>query len=149
MVASDDLDILCLTETDIRPLDSDSFLRSITPDDFIFPHRPRPSGIGGGVVFFLRSSYRPHNIESPFYQSFDNMMVSIGLNGCYLLLACIYHPPGSCTFNFQEEIMSFVGFLLSLISISLYIISVVISTFMLMFQLVMVINLLPFLILVT
>ena len=38
-------------------------------------------------------------------------MVSIGLHGRSLLLACIYHPPGSYTCNFQEEFMSFVGFL--------------------------------------
>ena len=68
---------------------------------FIFPHRPHPSGIGRGVVFFIRSSYRPHKIESPFYQSFENMVVSIGLHGRSLLLACIYCPPGSCTCNFH------------------------------------------------
>ena len=113
MVASNDLDFLCLGETHIRPFDSDSFLWSITPD-FIFPHKPRPSGIGGGGVFFIRSSYRPHDIESPFYQSFENMVVSIRLHGHSLLLACIYRPPGSCTCNFQEEFMSFVGFLSSI-----------------------------------
>ena len=36
MVASYDLDFLCLTETHLRPFDSDSFLRSITPPDLIF-----------------------------------------------------------------------------------------------------------------
>ena len=66
IVASNDLDFLCLTETHIRPFDSDSFLRCITPPDFIFTHKPHPSGIGGGVDFFIRSSYRPHIIESPF-----------------------------------------------------------------------------------
>ena len=75
---------------------------------------PHPSGIGGGVGFFIRSSYRPHKIESPFYQSFENMVVSIGLHGRSLLLACIYRPPGSCTCNFLEEFMSFVGFLSSI-----------------------------------
>ena len=51
MVASNDLDFLCLTH--IRPFDSDSFLWFITPPDFIFPHRPHPSSISGGVDFSL------------------------------------------------------------------------------------------------
>ena len=48
MVASNDLDLLCLTETHIHPFDSDSFIWSITPPDFIFHHRPGSSGVGGG-----------------------------------------------------------------------------------------------------
>ena len=46
-------------ETHIRLFDSDSFLRSIIPPDFIFPHRPHPSGIGGGVVFTLDPPTEP------------------------------------------------------------------------------------------
>ena len=113
MVASNDLDFLCLTETRILPFDSDSFLWPITPD-FIFPYRPRPSGMGGSVGFFIKSSYRPHKIEYPSHQSFENMVMSIRLHGRSLLLACIYCPPGLCTCNFQEELMSFVGFLSSI-----------------------------------
>ena len=109
MVASNDLEFLCLTETHICPLDSDSFLRSITPPDFIFTNRPRPSGTGGGVGFFIKSSYRPHKIESPFYQSFENMVVSIRLHGRSYLLACTYR-----TCKLLEEFMSFVGFLSSI-----------------------------------
>ena len=101
-------------ETHIRPFDSDSFPWSLTPFDFNFPHKPHRSGIGGGVGFFIRSSYRPHIIESSVYQSLENMVVSIGLHGHSLLLACIYRPPGSCTSNFLEEFMSFVGYLSSI-----------------------------------
>ena len=114
IVALNDLDILCLTETHVRPSDSDSFLRSITPADYTFPQRPRPSAIGGGVGFFIRSSYSLHKMESPLYQSFENMVVSLGLHGRSLMLAWVYRPPGSCTCKFQEEFMSFVGFLSSI-----------------------------------
>ena len=57
-IASHAFDFLCLTETHIRATDSDSFLRSLTPDGFILIHRPRSSGIGGGVGFFIRDSYK-------------------------------------------------------------------------------------------
>ena len=53
-------------------------------------------------------------MESPFYQSFENIVVSISLQSHSLLLACIYRPPGSCTINFSEEFMSFVGYLSSI-----------------------------------
>ena len=115
MVALNDLDFLCLImETQIHLHDTDSFLWSITPPDVIFPHWSHPSGIGGGVCFLISSSYRLDKIESPFYQSFENIVVSIGLHGCSLFLACIYGLPASCTCNFQEEFMSFVGFLSSI-----------------------------------
>ena len=114
MVVSNDLDFLCFTETYIHAFDSDSFIRSIPPPAFIFPHTPRSSGIGGGVGFFIRSSFRPNKIESPLYQSFKKLVVLIGLHGRSLWLACIYRPPGSCTCNFLEEFLSFVGFLSSI-----------------------------------
>ena len=134
MVASNDLEFLCLTETHICPFDSDSLLQSSTPPDFILPHKPRPSGIGGGGGFFIRSSYRPHIIESPFYPSFENMVVSIGLHGCSLLFTCIYRPPGSCTCNFSKNSYRL---LVASHLLILHIISVATSTFMLMFQLAM------------
>ena len=56
-IASHSFDFLCLTETHIRTTDSDSFLRSLTPDGFSLIHRPRSTGIGGGIGFFIRESY--------------------------------------------------------------------------------------------
>ena len=98
MVASNDLDCLCLMESHIHLFGSDSFIWCITPPDFIFPHRPHPSGVGVVASFSL---------DPPFYQSFENMVVSFLLHGSSLLLACIYLPLGSCTCKFQEEFMFF------------------------------------------
>ena len=41
-------------------------------------------------------------------------MVSIGLHGHSLLLACIYRSLGSCTCKFLEEFMSSVSFMASI-----------------------------------
>ena len=55
-IVSHTFDFLCLTETLIFTTDSDSFLRSLTPDGFSLIHRPHSSGIGGSVGFFICDS---------------------------------------------------------------------------------------------
>ena len=106
-------DLLCLTETHIRTTDSDSFLRSLTPDGFSLIHRPRSTGIGGGVGFFIRESYKCCKVDTPNYSSFENIVISISVSGRTLLLASIYHPPGPCSSILLDEFMSFVCFLSS------------------------------------
>ena len=110
-IASHAFDFLCLTETHIRTTDSDSFLRSLTPDGFSLIDRPRSTGIGGG--FFIRESYKYRKMDTPNYSSFENIVVSISISGQTLLLASIYRPPGPCSSIFLDEFMSFVCFLSS------------------------------------
>ena len=92
--ASHTFDFLCLTETHIRTTDSDSLLRSLTPDWFSLIHRPRSSGIGGGVSFFIRGSYKYHKVDTPNYSSFENIVISVSVLCRTLPLASIYRPPG-------------------------------------------------------
>ena len=96
-IASHAFDFLCLTETHIRSTDSDSFLRSLTPDGFSLIHRPRSTGIGGGVGFFICESYKYRKVDTPNYSSFENIVISISVSGRTLLLASIYRPPGPCS----------------------------------------------------
>ena len=86
-IASHVFDFLCLTETHIRTTDSDSFLRSLTPDGFSLIHRARSTGIGGGVGFFIHESYKYHKVDTPNYSSFENIVISISVSGRTLLLA--------------------------------------------------------------
>ena len=115
-IASHTFYLLCLTETRIRTTDSDSFLHSFTPDEFSLIHRPHSSGIGGGVGFFIRDSYKYRKVDNPNYSSFENMVISVSVSQSKfrtLLLASIYSPPGPCSSIFLDEFMSFVCFLSS------------------------------------
>ena len=112
-IASHSFDFLSLTETHIRTTDSDSFPRSLTPDGFSLIHRPRSTGIGGGVGFFIRESYKCCKVDTPNYSSFENIVISISVSGRTLLLASISRPPGPCASMFLDEFMSFVCFLSS------------------------------------
>ena len=69
-MSSHAFDFLCLTETHIRTTDLDSFLHSFTPDGFSLIHRPRSSGIGGGVSFFICDPYTYRKVDTPNYSSF-------------------------------------------------------------------------------
>ena len=112
-IASHAFDFLCLTETHIRTTDSDSFLRSLTPHGFSLIHRPRSTGIGGGVGLFIRESYKYCKVDTPNYNSFENIVISISVLSQTLLLASIYCPPGPCSSIFLDEFMSFVCLLSS------------------------------------
>ena len=63
MVASNDLDFLCLTETNICPFDLDSFIRSISNPDFTFSHRPRALVVV--LVFSLDPPTDPIKLNLP------------------------------------------------------------------------------------
>ena len=133
MVASNDLDFLCLTETHIRSFDFDSFIRSVTPPDFIFPRRPRLSGIGRGVSFFIRSSHRPNQIESP---STSHLRIWWCQSGFMAVHCCL---PASTALQDHVPVTFWNNSCHLVVSchlLTLHTISVVISTFMLMFQLV-------------
>ena len=64
------------------------------------------------MVLFFSLDDLIHHIKSNLL-SISHLVVSTGLHGLSLLLACICFP-GSCTSNFQEAFMVFVGFLSSI-----------------------------------
>ena len=101
ILASHTFDFLCLTETHIRATDSDIFLCSLTPEGFSLIHRPRSSGISGGVGFFIRDSYKCRKVDTQNYSSFENIVISVSALCRTLLLASIYHSPGTCCSIFR------------------------------------------------
>ena len=53
-INSNKSDIIAVTETWLRPDDTDSFIASVTPPGYKCTHVPRQQGRGGGVGFFIR-----------------------------------------------------------------------------------------------
>ena len=91
IVTLHDFNLLCLTEIHVHLSNTDSFLGSITPD-CVSLQKCHPSGIGSGVSFCIRCSYRPHKIECAVHWSFENMVVSTVLHSRTLFLAWFYDP---------------------------------------------------------
>ena len=81
----------------IPTTDSDSFRGSLT--------RPRSSGIGGGVGFFIHDSYKYRRMDTPNYSSFEHLVISVSVSCRTLLLDMLFH--------FLDEFMSFACFLSS------------------------------------
>ena len=77
-MSSRSLDLLSITETHIISNETDSLLRSITPSGYKLCHRPRAHGRGGGVGFFVNNNVHFKIVDSPFYESFENIAITIG-----------------------------------------------------------------------
>ena len=99
------LDILSLVETGL--------LQSITPPSYKLCQRPRAHGSGGGVGLLINSSLSHRIVDHPTFTNFECLVVSIGSNTHSTLVACVYHPPGSCSNPFYDEFYTLVEFLLS------------------------------------
>ena len=109
IVSSRSLDLLSITETHIRSNETDSLLRSITPSGYKLCHKPRAQGRGGGVGFFVNHNIHFKIVDSPFYESFENIAITSGSPA--FVIACVYRPPGSCSDAFCDEFFSLFEYL--------------------------------------
>ena len=55
-VKDNNADLITVTETWLRPENTESFISSITPPGYKFPHVPRNVKKGGGVGFFIKET---------------------------------------------------------------------------------------------
>ena len=74
-------------------------------------HRPRAHGLGGGVGFFVNHNIQFKRVDSPFYESFENIVITIGSPA--IVIACVYRLPGSCSDAFCNEFFSMFEYLSS------------------------------------
>ena len=111
IVSSRSLDLLVITETHIRPTDTDSLLHSVMPPGYKLCHRPHTHGLGGGISFFVNHNIQFKIVDSPSYKSFENIAITIGSPA--FVIACVYRPPGSCSDAFCDEFFNMFEYLSS------------------------------------
>ena len=102
LIISKTIYILAVTETWLRPPDTDACIADISPPGYTFHHRPCSVGRGGGVGFLISKLFNVTMHASPHYTSFESICVNIS-NSCFCgVFICIYRPPGDPA-NFFEE----------------------------------------------
>ena len=82
LIISKTIDILAVTETWLRPHDTDACIADISPPGYTFHHRPRPVGRCGGVGFLISNLFNVNLYTSPDYTTFESICLNIS-NSCF------------------------------------------------------------------
>ncbi|KAA0724041.1 putative RNA-directed DNA polymerase from transposon X-element [Triplophysa tibetana] len=116
MITENSFDILCLTETWLKP--NDYFgLNESTPPSYGYIHEPRPVGRGGGVAAIFRDYLTVTRRTMHTFKSFEMLALNITVPNkskkslVSLTLVIVYRPPGPYT-NFLIEFADFLSDLL-------------------------------------
>ncbi len=116
MITVHNLDVLCLTETWLKP-DEYIILNESTPQDYCYKNEPRPKGKGGGVATIYSNILSISQRAGFKYNSLEVMVLHITLSRetsvndkspVMFVLATVYRPPGHDT-DFIEEFADFLS----------------------------------------
>ena len=99
-VSSNDLDIIGVTETWLRPSDTKGLMDEITPAGFQLHHVPRMNKRGGGVAVFVRNDIDSVHCQTDQRVTFEHITSQ-------LLIHIIYQPPSTGKSKFIEEFNCF------------------------------------------
>ncbi|KAI2653251.1 hypothetical protein H4Q32_006658 [Labeo rohita] len=116
MIIDHNLDVLCLTETWLKP-DDYIILNESTPHDYCYKHEPHLKGKGGGVSTIYSNIFSVSQRADFKYNSFEVMVLHITLSRetsvndkspMTFVLATVYRPPGHHT-DFLQEFADFIS----------------------------------------
>ncbi len=116
LINDHNLDLLCLTETWLKP-DEYITLNESTPQDYSYKNEPRPKGKGGGVATIYSNILSISQKTGFKYNSFEVMVLRITLfretrvsdkSPVMFVLANVYRPPGHHT-DFIKEFVDFLS----------------------------------------
>ncbi len=116
MITDHKLDVLCLTETWLKP-DDYITLNESTPQDYCYKHEPLLKVKGGGVATIYSNIFSISQRSGFKYNSFEVMVLHITLSKetsvndkspVMFVLATVYRPPGHHT-DFIKEFADFLS----------------------------------------
>ena len=103
-VKDNNADLIAVTETWLRPEDTESFISSITPPGYKFTHVPRNVKKGGGVGFFIKEDLSFEQVSKNSYQAFESISIQISTEGAKdVIFHVAYRPPNLSKSQFQDE----------------------------------------------
>ena len=106
-VSSNDLDIIGVSETWLRPSDTQGLVDEITPEGFQLDHVPRTNK-KGGVAVFVRNDVDSVLCQTDQRDTFEHITVKVSEHQSgQLLVHVIYRPPRTSKSKFIEEFNSF------------------------------------------
>ena len=93
-INSNKSDIIAVTETWLRPDDTDTLIGSVTPLGYKCTHVPCPEGRGGGVGFFIRDDIDFKVLPKPCFNTFESISVHLFTgNAQDIVFHTVYSPP--------------------------------------------------------
>ncbi len=116
MITDNSFDVLCLTETWLKPNDYIG-LNESTPPSYCYKHEPRQTGRGGGVATIYSDILNVTQKTGYKFNSFEILLLNVTLSDMQnksvlsLALATVYKPPGPYT-DFLKEFVDFLSELL-------------------------------------
>uniref|UniRef100_A0A8C1P2D5 Reverse transcriptase domain-containing protein n=1 Tax=Cyprinus carpio TaxID=7962 RepID=A0A8C1P2D5_CYPCA len=116
MITDNSFDVLCLTETWLKPNDYIG-LNESTPPNYCYKHEPRQTGRGGGVATICSDILNVTQKKGYRFKSSEILLLNVTLSDMQnksivsLSMATVYRPPGPYT-EFLKEFADFLSGLL-------------------------------------
>ena len=103
-VKDNNADLIAVTETWLRPEDTESLISSITPPGYKFTHVPRNVKKGGGVGFFIKEDLSFEQVSKNSYQAFESISIQISTEDAKdVIFHVVYRPPNLSKSQFLDE----------------------------------------------
>ena len=106
LILSNELDILTITETWLRPDDAYDAAK-LCPAGFTLVKTDRENAIGGGVAILCRDELKPKCTKQMRYPSFEHDVISVTTKSNHAIIAVLYRPPALSVPQFLTDFTSF------------------------------------------